>query len=481
MCRFRSTLLPVIILLAVVTSACAGRIAGYAYDRDDASLYEMEITQCRTGESTNLPWARISNNGYYEISDLAAGAYSLVLGDLYYLRPKLFSFVPVEQDGTTPGTFQVGSAYFLREQAQDKAPPSRDIRQTFVATGDVVKVTVWTTEGARLYCSIHDAITDQQVGPARDRETDAADTFTWRHGEVPTLPGQSYYVKLWRPDGGEFSLYVSAKAGGRAYGPGHALYDGRPEPEVDIRCVIECDDDGLWTMCQRQRTDGKGHGSTHIGQTFQAVGSYVNVVTIFSTAIEGRHVKTQFSIHEDGPDGRQIGPTKTCHPWNYRPMGQVYSVSWQPGEVPVTSGKTYYLKALSADPGLFVFTNKQNGYPQGRLYLDGAPGPENEDLCFTILGEAQLHSSLGTLKGRVKRVGGEAVQKATVTLKPWNYSAATGTDGEYTLSKVTAGRYEVRCSAPGYRPRTFIVTLEPGATQNIDFELTRIEDGSKRP
>ncbi|HPD30499.1 MAG TPA: carboxypeptidase-like regulatory domain-containing protein [Phycisphaerae bacterium] len=471
---FRRVVLSCTFFVSGVSWAWAGSIAGYAHDFDDASLYEMEITQCRSGESTNLAWARISNNGYYEIKDLAAGEYSLVLGDLYYFRPKLFSFVPVREDIVTPGTFQVDAAYFVRVRATEKSPACREIRQTFVATGDVVKVTVWTFDNAALYCSIHDAITHERIGPARDQAVDAADSFTWRHGEVPALPGQSYYVKLWRPDNGEFSLSVCEKKGGRSYGPGHAFYDGRPEPQADIRCVIECDDDGLWTMAQWQRTDGKGHGSTHIGQTFKAIGSFVNVVTLFGTAIEGQYVRTRFSIHEDGPEGRQVGPTKTCHPWNYRPMGQVYSVSWQPGEVPVTSGRTYYLKALADEPGLFAFTNKHDGYPLGRCYFGGTAGPENEDLCFTVLGEAELHSSLSTLKGTVKTLTNKAIPGATVTLNPWGYSVKSRPNGEYTLSRVTAGRYAVCCSADGYRPRTFVVTLRPAATHEMDFTLTSL-------
>lgn len=469
------------LLASMVSGVRAGTIAGYAADRDGDNLYEMEITQCRSGESTNLNWARISSSGYYEITDLASGTYSLVLGDLYYFLPKLFSFVPVSEGEITPGTFQPDAAYFVRERTVERSSPCREVRQTFVATGNVVKVTVWTADNVGLYCAIHDATTDEQVGAARDKRGDAADTFTWLHGEVPTVPGQSYYLRLWRPDGDEFSLNVSAQKGGRAYVPGHAFYDGRPMPDVDICSVIECDDDGLWTMVQRQPTDGKGHGSTDMGQTFKAIGSFVNVVTIFCTAIEGQYVKTRFSIHEDGPEGRQVGPTKTCHPWNYRPMGQVYSVSWQPGEVPVTSGRTYYLKVLADEPGLYAFTSKNNRYPLGRCYFGGAPGPENEDLCVTILGEAERHSSLAMLKGNVADEAGKAIPGALIKLTPWGYSAASEPDGSYASNKVTAGRYVVSCSAQGHRPKTFNVTLEPGAVRAWDFSLTRIEGTSLAP
>lgn len=165
---FHRVVLSCTFFVSGVSWAWAGSIAGYAHDFDDASLYEMEITQCRSGESTNLAWARISNNGYYEIKDLAAGEYSLVLGDLYYFRPKLFSFIPVREGIVTPGTFQVDAAYFVRVRATEKSPACREIRQTFVATGDVVKVTVWTFDNAALYCSIHDAITHERIGPARD-------------------------------------------------------------------------------------------------------------------------------------------------------------------------------------------------------------------------------------------------------------------------------------------------------------------------
>ena len=460
------------VILALAQHAQAGSIIGYAYDEDSAGLYEMEITQCKSGESTNAVWARVNvANGYYELKDLAPGRYSLALGDLFYYRPRLFSFVPVREGEVTPGDFQVHTAYFVRVQARDDGPACREIRQTFVSTGDVVKVTVWIRGEAALYCSVHDAHTHRQIGPARDKELLAGDTFIWRHGQVPTVKGQLYYVKLWSKDDKEFSLYVSDKVGGRAYPLGQAYYDGTPTPDVDIRCVIECDDDGLVTMCQRQRTDGRGHGSTHFGQTFKAIGPYINVVTVFTTAIEGRYAATRISIHEGGPEGRQIGPAKTCHLWNYRPMGQVYSVTWQPGEVAVTPGKTYYLKATSASPGVYAFTSKHDEYPDGRCYFDGSPGNPNEDLCFTVLGEAELYSSLGSIKGLVTDENGKPIAGATVRLIPWAYAADTDHTGKYAVSKVTAGKYAVECSAPGYAPRIFTVTLQPKDDRQMDCVL----------
>lgn len=461
------------VMLIAASVSAAGQIIGHAFDQFDDGLYEMEITLCRSGASTNAAWGRFHTSGYYELNDLTPGEYSLGVADLFYFRPKLFSLVPVRNGQVTPGDFRLRSGYFVRGRDMSDGPSCREARQTFVATGNVVKVTVWPRGNVRLYCSIHDAETDKQIGVARDTPSQAGVAFTWAHGEVPTVKGQRYYLKLRQPDGEPFSLYVASGKAGRAYPLGQAYYDGVAKPDDDIFSVIEFDDDGLITMCQWQPTDGKGQGGTEVGQTFKAIGPYINMVTIFATAVEGQYAETRFSIHEDGPTGKQIGPAKTSRLWNYRPMGQVFSVTWQPGEVPVQPGKTYYLKAVTETPGFYAFTNKQNGYPHGQAYFNGVPADPSEDLCISILGEAELYSSLSRIEGVVKDSSGRGVPRAGISLSPWGYAATTNARGEFKLPAFTAGHYYATCTARGYTPVTLEINADPGASSTLNFVLRR--------
>lgn len=456
--------------LGSVSCFAAGSIIGHAVDINGKGLYELEITQCKAGESKNAQWARFATDGYYELKDLLPGTYSLLQNDIFYYRPRLFSFVPVRDGQVTDGNYTVRSTYLVSKN--DDGPQCTEYRQTFVATGDVVKVTVWPRgEGVILLGSIHEVSTDKQIGPTRESGIDSRDTFNWLHGECPTVPGKLYYLKLTRKDGGKFSLYVDSTSDGNTYPDGQAYFDGVAQRSVDIKCCIESDDDGLATMVYRVKNDG-GRSGKELGQTFKAMGSNITAITVFCTAIEGKYAEARFSIHEDGPNGKQIGPAKTCHVWNYRPMGQIFGVSWLPGEVPVTPGKTYYLKVTS--PGIYAFINTSNHYPDGQFFVNGKVVDAKEDWSMTVMGETSLYSSLATIKGTVRDIYGRPIEGASIKLTPWNYSTASNDKGEYQLSRVTAGEYDVECSAPGYGSSIQHVVFKPGKEYELKFTMSGV-------
>jgi hypothetical protein len=462
----------VMVAATLLTTPCfpTGSIVGHALDINKNGLYELEITQCKAGESKNAQWARFAVDGYYELKDLSPGVYSLLQNDIFYFRPRLFSFIPVRDGQITDGNYTVRSTYFVNKN--DDGPQCFEYRQTFVATGDVVKVTVWPRgEGVILLGSIHEADTGKQIGPTRESGIDSRDTFNWLHGECPTVPGKLYYLKLIRKDGGKFSLYVDSSSGGKAYPDGQAFYDGVPQPNTDIKCCIESDDDGLATMVYRVKNEG-GRSGKELGQTFKAIGSNITAITVFCTAIEGQYAEARFSIHEGGPGGKQIGPAKTCRVWNYRPMGQIFGVSWLPGEVPVTPGKTYYLKVTSS--GIYAFINTSNRYQDGQFYVDGKAIDPNEDWSMTVMGEIYPFSSVASLKGTVKDMYGQPIANASIKLTPWSYSTTSDDKGEFRLSKVTSGEYDVECLAPGYGSSIRHITLKPGKEHELNFVMSKV-------
>jgi len=454
-------------VLLLVSAQCfaAGSIAGNIIDQKDKGQYESEIFACKTGTSTNSAYYRLDTAGYYNLTSLSAGTYSLGLSDNFHFMPRLRSFVPVTDGKVTPGSFTIRSTYFNHgDYYSGGSPQYAEFRQTFVATGHPVKITAWVIEsGFTVHASFHDASTGAQIGPTKDLGVDDRGTAKWLHGQVPLTVGTTYYVKLIRNGINTFSMKYKS---GNPYSGGCLYYGSVAQPDLDMSLVIESDDAGLSTMYQRS-INNSGSSSSHLGQTFKAIGSNITVVTLFATAdvSEGRDVA--FSILSGGPTGAQIGPTKTVKVRDYRPMGQWVAVTWEPGEVPVTSGQTYYLKMTSTN--LYIFTATTNPYPDGCFYVAGSP-VSNTDMLATIMGETTANSSLGTLSGTVTNSGGSPLSGATIATTPFGYTATSGTSGTYSLS-ATADPYYVKCTKPYYQQGTVNLTLTPGGTTTQNFSL----------
>jgi hypothetical protein len=317
--------------------------------------------------------------------------------------------------------------------------------------------------------SFHDAETGAQIGPTRESGVHDRMTAKWLHGEVPLVPGKTYYVKLTRTGGGTFSLYCNNNQGGNLYPYGHAYFNGVPQPDVDIGMVIESDDDGLATMYQRPMLS-TGMDGTELGQTFKALGTSINVVTIHGTSWEGSNgTAVTFSIHQGGPGGPQIGISKTQYIRDYRPMCQWMTVTWQPGEVTgLIPGQTYYLKMVST--GFYITMNTNNPYPDGMAYQNGVPRP-NDDLCITIAGEETYGSSLCTIWGKVRDGNGNPVAGATIYTTNFGYTATSDSNGNYSLV-VTGDVYDIKCEKSGYMSQT-VANFEAtcGTSKELNFTI----------
>ncbi|MGB9589000.1 MAG: hypothetical protein ACPL7O_12540, partial [Armatimonadota bacterium] len=130
-----------LLLVAVGSCFAVGSIAGYITDSLNDGMYETEIFACKSGASSTSAYYRCQTSGYYSLSDLSAGTYSLGVNDPFHIRPRLRSFVPVQDNKTTPGDIKIRSTYYVRGSYLNAGTAvCSEIRQTFVATGDVVKI-----------------------------------------------------------------------------------------------------------------------------------------------------------------------------------------------------------------------------------------------------------------------------------------------------------------------------------------------------
>jgi len=87
------------------------------------------------------------------------------------------------------------------------------------------------------------------------------------------------------------------------------------------------------------------------------------------------------TLHEGGPDGRQIGAAKRFTAGTST-WGLVY---WKPGEAPTTPGRQYTVVMRSVDGTAWnpFVHSKGNCYQEGIVYFDGIPQPQT-DLCLLI-------------------------------------------------------------------------------------------------
>lgn len=110
-----------------------------------------------------------------------------------------------------------------------------------------------------------------------------------------------------------------------------------------------------------------GHWSNNFGQTFVATasGSIASASCMPGFGGTGGGTELTFTIH-DGANGPQIGPEKK----KWGSGNSECTVSWNLGEVPVQSGKTYYLKVKGAAG--FAAYRGNDVYSQGCFYIDGS-------------------------------------------------------------------------------------------------------------
>ena len=83
-------------------------------------------------------------------------------------------------------------------------------------------------------------------------------------------------------------------------------------------------------------------------------------------------------------------------------------------------------------------------------------------------------ANYGTLKGVVTDAGsGQPVAGAVVTINSVLKSAPTGSDGSYSLYPIPIGPYDGSVSANGYQSKQFNGSIDPGATQTLNFTLAK--------
>lgn len=169
------------------------------------------------------------------------------------------------------------------------------------------------------------------------------------------------------------------------------------------------------------------HWAADYGQTFRAerTGS-ISSASCTPGFGGGGGTTLTFSIRAGGPTGAQIGPSRT----KAGSGDSECTVTWNPGEVPVTQGQTYYLRVTGA--GGFAAYRSANTYPYGQMYMNGAVmGDQSSDMWSTITIVQQ--SSVDIFD-----VSSEQTTPGSVTVR-WRTSAPASSQVQYGQSEGYGG------------------------------------------
>lgn len=349
----------------------------------DTGVAVRRVAVRATGHGRTITRGSLTeNDGSYLIRDLDPGRYAVAVAVADRYRPAVLSDVLIQPGETTRVDLKVEHSLAIEGDSWVQAYPS--FLQEFRATGlGITAIGIKAFgPGRRVKISVRDGQGPggEAIGPARPTDKvggEGSAVVMWAGDEIATRPGQHCTVELSALEG---QVWVPGVAGrGDVYPGGSAWFGGSPRPDTDLGILICEDNDGLRTSYALGGS-GRAYRTRAAGQTFTALSRNVTFASAVLSGVEGPPVYVRFSIHEGGPGGRQIGPSKGV------PASQDAAVAWGPDEVPVSPGQRYYLHIESFSETVFLVSTQADAYANGQAAFEGRPDPER-DLCAVVMGE----------------------------------------------------------------------------------------------
>lgn len=388
----------------------------------------------------------------------------------------------------------------------------QEFGQTFAASGtSVTMITVRCAAPGNpnripLTCTIHEGGPGgPQIGPSRVQTTNSGPTdlrYIWSGGEVPTVPGNIYYVKLSGPNDATVLCnnepipdMSDAMPEGSAYHNGVAWSQTSATPDqgaaMDLGITINSDDDGVLTN-MFVRSGGQNVGfAQSVGQSFTARGTSLISFCCWIPDSANVYVATLYN----GVNGQQIGTAKRNK--IMRSADPELLFTWAPGECPLTPGASYYIEVTRADNASLgtVYANGYDVYTGGQAYKNRSAVP-GTDLAGTIMEEESTGSATKpTVQVSIPlsfapadrgansltvRWTTDVAADSTVEYAAWNapytdaaYSSAKTTSHVLTLSNLlpnTMYHLRVKSATDGYRTgvsRDFVACTTTGTKPNL--------------
>lgn len=428
---------------AAVVLAADGKIKGSA-----GGLERGVAAWSRDGRPVG--WTITGPSGLYEFTGIEAGLHILDLSGIIVPGVEV-------RDGQATVVDQSQQPRFALE-TELWGPARVQFAQSFIARGTAVTgFSLWRPAGdGKLVVSLHeDSPTGRRVGGPF-----TTGDMIWICGsrlpadEFKTTPGEKYAIELAAADGKPWNHAMPRT--GDVYPDGIAWFDGVAHPESDLGITIDEATPGLIVAAAAQDDqhfikEGPGSGTcTVAGQTFVAVTP--NILRAGANCGWGGGVQEfVYSIHEDGPGGKQVGPT--CSTRMVSDWGA--DAVWFPDAVQVTPGKTYYLEYRRADGQPFYSYLSSDTCKTGRAYRDGKLVPEQFDQLFSVVGEQEPGGVIYPIDVRVGSV--------TDTTAVINWETGTPGDGLVHFGTTTHLTRQAGSEQPReMRHQVTLTNLSPG-------------------
>jgi hypothetical protein len=314
---------------------------------------------------------------------IPAGTYSILVSEpLFFVAPRVISGIAITsgQDLIVNPELSIDfSTYYLQDWVGSASSPWY---QTFEATGTGIRGASMVLAGTQpqdmAFAILHD---NGNANPANwtlvgqrtlnNVSGAGGDNWVrWRSGEIPTMPGDKYALRLTGiggPQGGGFQPMKRNKDGSSyPLSKGRAYNNAGAAQNFDLNVLIFSDNDGtVVSMNKRERGMGvlkdPGYFGTRWGQSFIAQGTSLAAVDVKAAGANNvwdmdYRWRVWPAQDSTGPTGPQVGPTKlTNAAWNAGGFHQ--GVSYSENEVSLVPGQKYMIdfEAVNPPPESFGF------------------------------------------------------------------------------------------------------------------------------
>ncbi len=378
----KTTLLTLLSVIPFFTIACASQSPGRLTGNSGGNERVIRIFNQSTGE---VWFTYTGPTGKFTSKPLTPGI---------YLAYSSGASTPIRIQPGKNTTINFAPQPGIKPDFETWSPAKRKFGQTFVANGPFIRrITFWIpSKPIPLQVKLHESNPDGKIiGKFTfDQPKSWVVHLDLQPYQWTTTPGKKYYLSIASTNQQPFKLGTPAL--GDVYPHGCAWFDDQPQIDVDMGISILQDDDAQITFASVSYHKGYGYQSTGptsgnctwAAQTFKAITR--NITTAWANAgwPSSEGIKHQFiySIHEDSPNGPQIGPSRIVtmiKDWGAAAL-------WFPDQIKLTRGKTYALRIARVDQKPFYAYLAPNDYPNGSAHRYKLKTP-NMDLTFYLRGQ----------------------------------------------------------------------------------------------
>ncbi|NLE62199.1 MAG: BACON domain-containing protein, partial [Planctomycetes bacterium] len=421
------------------------------------ALYEWNIYCMDNGGTYNGKSYRVGSppnpQSFYTFT-MPGDTYSMYLDQpLFWGRPKVVTNVTIPSSGSTGLNVQLPTDYscaFGSNSGIWGSDPWTSWQstwyQTFIATGTSVTGVNFKVAGANaadMLVSVHsdnggNVTTWPQVGVSRVKPGLGVVSDQWvrfRSGQVPTVPGYRYALKLTGINGipnNDFAIY-RRNEDGQGYADGQAYDAGGNAQNFDLYEIIFSDNDGtLVSYCSQVYDSGTLAGWAGVWtQQVKAIGQGLAGATLYYAGGDTWDKMFTFKVRSGSVTGPQVGPAKNVRgAYQALSFGHV-AASWNPGEVTLTPGTVYYVEVSQAqgfNPS--KFTQGANDYPDGHAFQSYS-AQTGVDLHMQVVEYAEDTPVIRVDPTELKPVASEGQNPAAGSFVVQNTGSGTL---EYTIS-----------------------------------------------